>query len=418
MCTVFVSVDPGSAVPVLVLAVRDEYTDRGWLPPGRHWPDRPGVVGGLDLDAGGTWLAVAPGAGREAVAACLLNGFGHTADPQRRLSRGGLPLIAVSGQPVDQVERYDPFHLVVARPSGVRVVSWDGSSVEESELPAGLSAILNDGPEGRRSSAACPPGILATMNARLARFRARLQAAARPEPASGPPEVAWGPWLPIARGDGLPPDDPAALIRLLTPPGGRVWGSVSLSLIALSREGIRYDFGAVSEHGPSPRVGLETVLDRTVLSTSRERTPMDKEPSAESLAEMGAQMEAWLVARGHSPSIPASTADAPKWQRDMLTVLSAAEAAGVLRKCPHLTPEPQPAAVMAEAPDLLLCLPCYSEVLPRRVCPDCRKPSGSASLEGGVEDVRRGPLLIYSRMRCAQCAWLKSPTGPEGTFGA
>ncbi|MEU2632929.1 NRDE family protein, partial [Kitasatospora sp. NPDC007106] len=61
MCTVFVSFDPGSPVPVVVLAARDEYADRAWLPPARHWPDRPRLLGGLDLLAGGTWLAVDPG---------------------------------------------------------------------------------------------------------------------------------------------------------------------------------------------------------------------------------------------------------------------------------------------------------------------------------------------------------------------
>ncbi|MGA5818115.1 NRDE family protein [Kitasatospora sp. NPDC094028] len=259
MCTAFVSIDPGSAMPVLLLAVRDEYTDRKWLPPGRHWPDQPDVLGGLDLDAGGTWLAVAPGAGP--VAACLLNGFGRTAAPQQRLSRGGLPLIAVSGQPITglQLERFDPFHLIVARPSGVRVVSWSGSSLEDNALPAGLSVVLNDGLDGRAGAQSCPPHLRATMAARAAHFRARLRAVARPEPAGGRPGDAWGQWLPIARGDGLPVDDPAALIRRLESPSGRVWGSVSVSLVALAHGRARCDFGTVSGFGSSPRILLEPV---------------------------------------------------------------------------------------------------------------------------------------------------------------
>ncbi|MFJ3793478.1 NRDE family protein [Kitasatospora sp. NPDC090091] len=263
MCTTFVSIDPGSPVPVFLLAVRDEYTDRRWLPPGRHWPDQPNVTGGLDLDAGGTWLAVAPGTvpSAEPVAACLLNGIGHTAPPQERLSRGGLPLIAVSGRPVAdlQLERFDPFHLVVARPSGVRVASWSGSRLEEQELPSGLSVVLNDGVAGRTGTQPCPPHIRATMAARAAHFRARLQAVARPEPADELPDAAWGEWLPIARGDGLPPDDPAALIRRLVSPSGRVWASGSLSMVALAPEGARWDFGTISGSGPLPRIALEPV---------------------------------------------------------------------------------------------------------------------------------------------------------------
>ncbi|WP_228718601.1 NRDE family protein [Kitasatospora acidiphila] len=131
--------DPDSPVPVLLLAVRDEYTDRQWLPPGRHWPFQPNVTGGLDLEAGGTWLAVNPGGepGPGPMAACLLNGFGPSVPRQRRLSRGELPLIAASGRRIDKLGCYDPFHLILARPSGARVISWDGSTLEDQELPAG-----------------------------------------------------------------------------------------------------------------------------------------------------------------------------------------------------------------------------------------------------------------------------------------
>ncbi|RFU39238.1 hypothetical protein DZF91_23470, partial [Actinomadura logoneensis] len=71
MCTAIVSVDPASPVPVLLVGVRDEFIDRDWEGPGRHWPDRPGLIGGRDLRAGGTWLAVDPAARR---AATVLNG--------------------------------------------------------------------------------------------------------------------------------------------------------------------------------------------------------------------------------------------------------------------------------------------------------------------------------------------------------
>ncbi|NEA27475.1 NRDE family protein, partial [Actinomadura bangladeshensis] len=67
MCTAIISVDPSSPVPVLVVGVRDEFVAREWAGPARHWPDRPGLVGGRDLRAGGTWLAVEPDAPRVAV---------------------------------------------------------------------------------------------------------------------------------------------------------------------------------------------------------------------------------------------------------------------------------------------------------------------------------------------------------------
>nr|BFE80123.1 hypothetical protein GCM10020093_027240 [Planobispora longispora] len=78
-------------------------------PPDEHWP---GLVGGRDLQAGGTWLAVDPASGR---AGALLNGHGVLADERRRRSRGDLPLLAAAqGRLPDlDLSRYDPFHLVL-----------------------------------------------------------------------------------------------------------------------------------------------------------------------------------------------------------------------------------------------------------------------------------------------------------------
>ena len=59
MCTVAVSLEPGDPVPLLLLGIRDEFTGRPWRPPARHWPGSP-LIGGIDEQAGGTWLAVHP----------------------------------------------------------------------------------------------------------------------------------------------------------------------------------------------------------------------------------------------------------------------------------------------------------------------------------------------------------------------
>lgn len=63
MCTVLLRLDPAADWPLLLAAVRDEVTDRPWEPPGEYWPqEAPGLVGGRDRLAGGTWLAVRGGA--------------------------------------------------------------------------------------------------------------------------------------------------------------------------------------------------------------------------------------------------------------------------------------------------------------------------------------------------------------------
>ena len=92
MCTVVVSLDPDNPVPLLLLGIRDEFTGRPWQPPARHWPGS-ALIGGLDEQAGGTWLAVHPEQSR---VGCILNGRGEFAPPDRRRSRGELPLRAAA----------------------------------------------------------------------------------------------------------------------------------------------------------------------------------------------------------------------------------------------------------------------------------------------------------------------------------
>ncbi|MFJ8435069.1 NRDE family protein [Kitasatospora sp. NPDC094019] len=251
------SIEPSAAVPVLLLSVRDEYAGRRWSPPGHHWPAQPSAVGGLDLVAGGTWLAVEPGdgagpggsKGSGPVAACLLNGFGTSAPEAARLSRGELPLLAVRGGRVDtlDLDRYDPFHLVVVRPDGARVLSWGGGAdgrLVELDLPNGLSVVLNDGPEGLAENRTASERIRALMAARAHHFRARFEAEPRPLPLPDgrDTERAWGDWLPLAAGDGLPLDASAALVQRREFGDGRIWGSSSVSLLALGPAGVRYDF--------------------------------------------------------------------------------------------------------------------------------------------------------------------------------
>ncbi|MFE5580618.1 NRDE family protein [Kitasatospora sp. NPDC056531] len=251
MCTAFVSIEPGAAVPVLLLSVRDEYLGRGWLPPDHHWPDRPGLLGGLDLAAGGTWLAIDPA---RRTAACLLNGFGPLAPADARLSRGELPLTAVRQGGIGHLDLtpYDPFHLVQVGPDGARVTSWGGGRLEQHELPTGLSVVVNDGLEGTAANRTASERIRTLMAARADHFRARFAAAPRPEPtADGTAAGAWGAWLPIITGDGLALDEGAALIQRRDFGDGRIWGSSSISLLALGPELLRYDFATA----PAPADG-------------------------------------------------------------------------------------------------------------------------------------------------------------------
>src|SRR5258708_23056514 len=86
MCTLVILRRPEHPWPVVIAANRDEMIDREWRAPAHHWPDRPETVGGLDVLAGGSWLAVH----EYGVAAGLLNPVGSLRPPARRPPRGEL----------------------------------------------------------------------------------------------------------------------------------------------------------------------------------------------------------------------------------------------------------------------------------------------------------------------------------------
>jgi hypothetical protein len=241
MCTALISFDPSAPVPVLLAGIRDELVDRPWQPPGAHWPDQPALVGGRDLRAGGTWLAVDPGRPR---VACVLNGHGRPAPEAARVSRGVLPLKGAADGKLGDVEpeRLDPFHLVCAEPDDVRLYSWDGRELVERRLEPGLHLVVNSGLEGASTVPSGPAGD--HMAARLAHFRPRLAAAHRPDPREGAPATAWGEWLSLIDGDGLDRTDPRALVLRRDLGDGQVYGTTSVSLVALASGGARYDFSA------------------------------------------------------------------------------------------------------------------------------------------------------------------------------
>lgn len=248
MCTAILSLEPGA--PVLLAGFRDELTDRAWQPPQRHWPGYPELIGGQDLLAGGTWVAVAPSAKR---AACVLNGRGTMAPARSRRSRGVLPLQAAAEGKLAPagLGDFDPFHLLVTEPGRGTLASWDGQDLIERELSAGLHMIVNSGLDSDLLAAGTAgTGAAASTGrehelARIAHFLPRLRGAPRPVPRPGDPVTrAWGGWLPLLDGDGIAPDDPRALIVRRDLGDGRVWGTTSTSLVALWPDAVRYDFTA------------------------------------------------------------------------------------------------------------------------------------------------------------------------------
>lgn len=255
MCTLVLLRRPEAPWPLLVGANRDELKSRPWRPPARHWPDRPEVVAGLDVLAGGTWLGV----NDFGVVAAVLNRVGSLGPAPSKRSRGELVLealdhaeAAAAAEALIDVDpdAYRPFNLIVAdrhdaywlRHAGTlpdfgfraldgawRVVDpiympqsevlppRRGRALECHAVPRGLSMItahdLND------------PG-----SPRLAHYLPRLRAAPAPDPDAGD----WSAWIELLADRESPDSDPKNAMNIVTDGD---YGTVCSSLLGLPTEG-------------------------------------------------------------------------------------------------------------------------------------------------------------------------------------
>ena len=223
MCTLVIFRRPRHRWPVLIGANRDEMIDRSSKPPGRHWPDRPELVAGLDMLARGSWLGI----NDWGVAAAVLNRHGSLGPAPDRRSRGELVLEALDHADASAAaealsdldpEAYRTFNLIVADDSqGFWLRHAGGPGIERSPLKDGLSMIAAgdlDDLAIRRLELALPA------------FRAW--------PTPDPDHDDWFGWQSLLGSTRAPPNEPAtAAMRFRT--GG--YGTVSSALIALPARG-------------------------------------------------------------------------------------------------------------------------------------------------------------------------------------
>jgi hypothetical protein len=223
MCTVVILSRPHAPWPLLIAANRDEMLSRPSRPPGRHWPDRPNVVAGLDELAGGSWL----GLNDEGVLAAVMNRRGSLGPAEGMRSRGELVLEALdhadAAEAADALaaldaSSYRAFNLIIA---DNRDVYWlkglgpDGrAEVECVPVPAGLSMITASDRNDRGS-------------ARIGLYLPKFETAATPEPERGD----WADWEALLacrrHAPGAGPED---AMTIATDYG---FGTVSRSLIAI-----------------------------------------------------------------------------------------------------------------------------------------------------------------------------------------
>jgi hypothetical protein len=222
MCTVVFLRRSDDAWPLLIAANRDEMGNRPWLPPARHWPDRPDVVAGLDELAGGTWLGI----NDHGVVAGILNRPGTLGPAPGLRSRGELALEALDHADALSAARalqaldakaWRPFNMFVADDrDAFWLRSLGDGGVQAIPIPQALSMLtahdLND-----------------TDSARIRFHLPRFRAAPVPDPGRG----QWRAWEALLTSrESEPGAGEHGAMNIATATG---FGTSSSSLIALPR---------------------------------------------------------------------------------------------------------------------------------------------------------------------------------------
>lgn len=224
MCTVVLLRRPDAPWPLLLAANRDEMEGRPWLPPARHWDDRPDITAGQDQLAGGTWLAV----NDRGMVAGVLNRPGSLGPTKGKRSRGELPLDALDHESAEAAAHalkhldpiaYRPFNLLIADAArAFCLVAREGATrMQVVEIGVGLSMLsahdLND----------------AQNSLRVRHFRPQFAAATVPDPDTND----WADWKNLLASRATAPQaGPEGAMNIRMENG---FGTRSSSLIALPR---------------------------------------------------------------------------------------------------------------------------------------------------------------------------------------
>jgi uncharacterized protein with NRDE domain len=219
LCTVVILRRPGHPWPFLLAANRDELAERPALAPGRHWPDSPHVVAGLDLLGGGSWL----GCNDDGVVCAVLNRRGSLGPLSGKRSRGELVLealdhaeasIAAEALVALEPRSYRPFNLVIADVDSAWWLRGVGhGTVQRRALRAGLSFL--------------EAGELDDWTlARTRRYLPRFRDATVPDPAGDD----WRSWRSLLADRASDTGEPRGAMCVVT---GGSYGTRSSALLAL-----------------------------------------------------------------------------------------------------------------------------------------------------------------------------------------
>ncbi len=240
MCTFVLLHRPGHRWPIIIGANRDEILTRPWRAPGRHWPEHPGVIGGLDAEAGGSWL----GMNDAGLLAVVLNRRGSLGPAPGLRSRGELVLRALeaerAAQAVENLSSIDGnewrvFNLVIADSEGAWWIrNAPDFQISHYAFPEGVSMLAADDINDPASN-------------RIAYHLPVFRSASEPDP----DRQAWDSWRDILGSTDCPDEDPLSAMTIK--PKGRNYGTVSSSLIALPARDTKKDVRWMFAAGPPDR---------------------------------------------------------------------------------------------------------------------------------------------------------------------
>ncbi len=149
MCLLLIAYRQHPRYPLLLLANRDEFYRRPTVP-AHPWEHRD-IVAGMDLEAGGTWLGVAPGGRVAAVTNVREPGM---PEPSQPLSRGEIPVdfLAGTASPPAYARalpgvRYRGFNALLFDPRASEPLVCAGNRHPPFAMSPGFHGISNGAPD-------------------------------------------------------------------------------------------------------------------------------------------------------------------------------------------------------------------------------------------------------------------------------
>ena len=122
MCLIVFSWQPGSQYPLILAANRDEFHQRPTLPV-HHWQATPDILGGVDLQSGGSWLAINK-TGRLAA----VTNYREVPVPENKQSRGHLVKDFINGN-ISSRDYLAHISQKAGDYAGFNLLVWDGKNV-------------------------------------------------------------------------------------------------------------------------------------------------------------------------------------------------------------------------------------------------------------------------------------------------